>query len=278
MDQRRTGRYHRYVLFSTSVLLFTSPFPGSSNAQTFDAPSSTTSLPLGRTPTVEISTMSSSTSRMGPQKPMTTLFTVSTEPNTTTSSTSSTTSGDPPDQYPLFPIAQPPDGEQQRNESVFNYYFLFLAAFVAIIVVGLWLIHRRRKKRKEQMRLSGQHALARDLDGWVNTRRWMHGNWRHNQASAFVRREEGLNEHGEAPPPYQPKSDVTVSQGDVEATQDSARGLTIPLRALSRDEMERSQPPGYRATARPDAVEINSNSPTRGLRVETAQSNSGTPS
>lgn len=147
----------------------------------------------------------------------------------------------------LFPPAntdsQQPDETTERNNNVFNYYFLILAVFGVFVAVGLWWIRRRSKRRKEQMRLSGQNALARDLDGWINTRRWMHGAWRHNQPTGFVRREEGLNEHGEAPPPYQPKSEVASEPNGT--LQDAASGLTIPLRTLSRDRIDVAQPPQY---------------------------------
>lgn len=93
------------------------------------------------------------------------------------------------------------------------------------------------------MRLSGQNALARDMEGWVNTRRRFHGAWRSNQARALVRREEGLNEHGEAPPPYEPNDDATVTQG---LAQDHASGLSIPLRTYSRDQVDAGRPPEYR--------------------------------
>lgn len=279
----------QHVLISTSLLFFASLYPGSSSAQsTFDPALSTTALHLGRTPTVSASTMSTpaSLSRTNTRRSMTTHFMTSSTPNTTTSSTTSIDSPDQP--AGLFPITDSADVDRQRKESVFNYYFLFLAAFGVLIVVGLWWIHRRRKRRKEQMRLSGHNALARDLDGWVNTRRWMHGAWRYNQP-AFVRREEGLDEHGEAPPPYQPKSEATVAQGDIAAAQDATAGLTIPLRTLSRDEIERSRPPGYEevangpSTARPDTATTRTahpntadrhpNSSTRDLlRIPTSQS------
>ncbi|KAF2468435.1 uncharacterized protein BDR25DRAFT_180463, partial [Lindgomyces ingoldianus] len=170
-------------------------------------------------------------------------------PNSSTATTSRVTKDMAP---PLeIPFATPPadssDTTQERKEGVFNYYFLFLAIFGLLVAVSLWLIHRRRKRRKEQMRLSGQNALARDLDGWVNTRRWMHGSWRHNQ-TGFVRREEGLDEHGEAPPPYEPKSETTVGQDGVSTNRQPAGGLAIPLRTLQRDEIERSRPPEYQET------------------------------
>ncbi|KAF2243948.1 hypothetical protein BU26DRAFT_436278 [Trematosphaeria pertusa] len=202
-----------------------------------------------------------------------TTSTTSSHPNSTISSATSTTTKDITPQ--LFPGANQPDPARMRNESVFNYYFLFLAVFGVAVAVFLWWLHRRRKRRKEQMRLSGQNALARDLDGWINTRRWFHGAWRHNQTTAFVRREEGLNEHGEAPPPYQPKSDVTAAHDGI--AQDPATRLAIPLRTLSRDEIEQSRPPEYRETisrggpssTRPDTAT------TRTTRPDTADVQSG---
>jgi hypothetical protein len=74
--------------------------------------------------------------------------------------------------------------------------------------------------------------LARDLEGWQTTHRLMHGRYRANGA-VTVQRDEGLDEHGEAPPPYQPK------------TEGAAADVTIPLRTLPREEVARSQPPQY---------------------------------
>ncbi|KAH7135039.1 hypothetical protein B0J11DRAFT_412723, partial [Dendryphion nanum] len=127
----------------------------------------------------------------------------------------------------------------------FNYYFLILAAFGVAVAIGLWLVRRRKRRQKEQMRLRGQNALARDLEGWSNSRRWMHGTWRHNHTSALVRREEGLNEHGEAPPPYHPKNNITTVHNSSGGAPDAMAGLTAPLRTLSRDEAELPRPPAY---------------------------------
>ncbi|KAF2276729.1 uncharacterized protein EI97DRAFT_376613 [Westerdykella ornata] len=190
---------------------------------------------------------SSAASEFDASRSMTTSYTTSPTKNVTTSSTASrTTPGSSP---PLFPpagdISSTIDPEKARKESVFNYYFLILAAFGVLVAVGLWWIRRRRLRRKEEMRLSGQDALARDLDGWVTTRRWLHGAWRYNQTTTFVRREEGLNEHGEAPPPYQPSDEVPVTQGDTRSAQAQASGLAIPLRALSREDLDAMRPPKY---------------------------------
>jgi len=82
----------------------------------------------------------------------------------------------------------------------------------------------------------------------------VHGSWRGGAGGGLSRREEGLNEHGEAPPPYQPRADATTA-GNTDAegsealrlgtAQDVVTGLTVPLRTLSRDERATLKPPGY---------------------------------
>jgi hypothetical protein len=95
------------------------------------------------------------------------------------------------------------------------------------------------------MRLSGRNALAQDMEGWTNTRRWYRGAWRQYQTETFIRREEGLNEHGEAPPLYRPKDEGTV-------TRDPATGLSIPLSTLSSEQVDAGRPPEYRETVNQD--------------------------
>lgn len=95
---------------------------------------------------------------------------------------------------------------------------------------------------KAEARSGGQHALARDIDGWVNTRRWIRGNWR-DTANGSTRREEGLNELGEAPPPYKVREDVGTA---VHERADDGNGhLAVPLRTLSREGRASLKPPGY---------------------------------
>jgi len=68
----------------------------------------------------------------------------------------------------------------------------------------------------------------------------MHGH-RREESRVEGRREEGLNEYGEAPPPYiQAAKTATGREGEEE--------LQIPLRTLSVNEFERpatGKPPGY---------------------------------
>ncbi|KAF2193711.1 hypothetical protein K469DRAFT_745205 [Zopfia rhizophila CBS 207.26] len=217
----------------------------------------------GPSVTTPISSISASLATTRPPSSLVTSFSSTAANSTTTSSSVPTRAMDPPGGIPLSnPHSGQYNADQETKEGVFNYYFLFLALFGVVVAVFLWWIHRRKKRRKEQLRLSGQNALARDLDGWVNTRRWMHGGWRHNHTAAFVRREEGLDERGEAPPPYEPKADTAGGQGDAQPVQDSASELTVPLRTLQRDDIERSRPPEYQEsvhrseseTVRPDAA------------------------
>jgi len=111
----------------------------------------------------------------------------------------------------------------------------------------------------------------------------VHGSWRGGAGGGLSRREEGLNEHGEAPPPYQPQTDATTA-GNVDAegsealqpgtAQDAVTGLTIPLRTLSRDGRATLKPPKYQETihsigiessTQPNTAELPPSSSTRDL-------------
>jgi hypothetical protein len=138
-----------------------------------------------------------------------------------------------PPPLPLYRTDTPtptPD-PSPHHTSVFNYYFLFLAA-LALLVIGLvWYFHLQRARQRHAQRVSGQHALARDLEGWAGARRSA-GNGR--------RREEGLDEDGEAPPPYQGKSEVEMGAGEV----------AVPLGVVVRDGNGEVRPPGYSVEGR----------------------------
>ncbi|KAF2020949.1 hypothetical protein BU24DRAFT_11603 [Aaosphaeria arxii CBS 175.79] len=177
---------------------------------------------------------------------LTTLSTTFLNTNSTSSISTIRETDQPPSQlFPLSSTETQPNSNQERNESAFNYYFLILAGFGAVLAVGLWWIRKRRKRQKEQMRLSGQTALARDLDGWVNTRRWVHGAWRHNQTVAIIRREEGLDENGEPPPPYHSDASASVPSNRQCVIQQTSSELPVPLRTISREDIARAGPPAY---------------------------------
>jgi hypothetical protein len=129
----------------------------------------------------------------------------------------------------------PTEDNSTHGAGTFNYYFLFLAIGAVIVAVSLCWRHRRKEARKQQQRLGGHQALERDIEGWAGTRRFMHGRYGQNQSLGRSRRVEGLDENGEAPPPYEPKSDMGVVVVEP----------AVPLRTLARDEGERREPPRY---------------------------------
>lgn len=127
------------------------------------------------------------------------------------------------------------NSNREGTSSIFNYYFLLLALFV-IIVALVWLSLVRRNRQKLALsRHNGQSALARDLEGMPGGRRWRSGRWR------FPRPEEGLDERGQAPPPYMPAPpDATVHPAATHNGQGA--GQAIPLQDLSGHEQK---PPDY---------------------------------
>lgn len=125
-----------------------------------------------------------------------------------------------------------------------NYYFVFLALFVIISGLGAFMMYRRKKKAMLMYRHGQSNALQQDVHQWDPTRarrRHWQGRWRSTDETHDDReRNEGLNEHGEAPPPYMPKG-----RNDEEALHDHAgQGLAVPLETLSREQAG-LKPPGY---------------------------------
>ena len=124
--------------------------------------------------------------------------------------------------------------EERQNVSYFSNYYFLLIILAVLILVAAWLIHSRNVRRRALSRQNGQQASARDVEAWPGTRRLLHGRYGATN-SVLLRPTEGLDEHGEAPPPYQAKSEV------------SSTTIAIPLRILSADGSERSLPPQYKA-------------------------------
>ena len=90
--------------------------------------------------------------------------------------------------------------EADGDKGILNYYFLLLAVFIIIIIIAYWSIARRRRNRLIRLRDNQQSALARDVETWPGRRRGVGARWRNAGADTTV--EEGLDERGEAPPPY----------------------------------------------------------------------------
>ncbi|SLM36266.1 hypothetical protein LPUS_00568 [Lasallia pustulata] len=129
--------------------------------------------------------------------------------------------------------------QQGRNTGILNYYFLLLAIFIVVIALGYCILIRRRKRKVARSRSTGQNALAQDLEGWAGTRRWGHNRWRSSGVHE-PRAEEGLDDRGEAPPPYMPgePSPVHLDAGN----SSSGYNAPIPLQTMERDA---AKPPDY---------------------------------
>ena len=101
----------------------------------------------------------------------------------------------------------------------FNYYLLFLGVPVALIALVCFHIYRHRATQRQ----NGQQTEARHVQGWPRIRSLVRGTYGINDSvvsrqpeglnehvpNVDVQVEDGLNENGEAPPPYQPKVEET---------------------------------------------------------------------
>lgn len=143
-------------------------------------------------------------------------------------------------------------GSQQGNQqpaSLVSYYFVFFALIISVAALGGFFVWRRKRKARLLYRSGGGSALSQDLSALEQrrqTRRYL-ARWRSAEAS----REEGLNEAGEAPPPYVPK---TAEEERLE--REGGAGVTMPLQTLSREDAG-LKPPDYaeaHAPPLPDAM------------------------
>lgn len=125
-----------------------------------------------------------------------------------------------------------------------SYYFVFLMLAICIIGIVIFLNFRRRRKRRLQHLYGREDAYAQDPAAARGRRHYWTGRW----GSQNVSREEGLNEHGEAPPPYMPKSSVHDPQRDgAIGGQAASAGPAVPMQTLSRDDAG-MRPPEYDET------------------------------
>ena len=138
------------------------------------------------------------------------------------------------------------DNHESDSSGLVQYYFVFFALLVCIVGLAIFFMVRRRHQRMSRMRNGREEALQQDLtvtrygvrwDGAGNRRRYWQGRWRSAEAS----REEGLNEHGEAPPPYLPKRRSEEAQ---RSEGEESGEPAVPLQTLSRDAAG-LKPPDY---------------------------------
>lgn len=129
--------------------------------------------------------------------------------------------------------------QQESNTGILNYYFFLLAIFIIVIAVAYCILIRWRRRKIARSRSSGQNALAQDLEGWSGSRRWGQNRWRSGGVHE-PRAEDGLDERGEAPPPYMPGEPPPVHL-DAGNTS-NGYNAPIPLRTMERDA---GKPPDY---------------------------------
>ena len=144
---------------------------------------------------------------------------------------------------PTSSATPPPASSTQDNNNdnrdiggLVNYYFVFLALFVIIAGMGAFFMYRRKKKAMMMYRHGQSDALQQDVNVWDPTRArrryWQGSRWRSTDETE--RRDEGLNENGEAPPPYMPKG----------RDEEQGEGVAVPMQTLSREQAG-LKPPGY---------------------------------
>lgn len=175
--------------------------------------------------------------------------------------------------YPgYFSSSFPPEadatgsGNANRNDEysggLNTYYAVGLALLLCCVALALFFMFRRKAKevaaRRRRERLGPDASGSdgpNDLASAAPVRGQRRG-WNGRLRSAEVSREEGLNEQGEGPPQYIPKSEWEQLQRNTEDGQ--AGGPDIPLQTLSRDAAG-LKPPDYSES---NAYEASAGNPT----------------
>ncbi|PBP15739.1 hypothetical protein BUE80_DR013511 [Diplocarpon rosae] len=162
------------------------------------------------------------------------------EPTTLQTSPSPVVSSSPSQALSPPPaISSSPATGGNSSNKIFNYYFIIVAVVFVLFLLGIMYIGQQRKQKAAMMWSGSQAALARDVDGLrtrlgvtMPTRRTRH------QTS------EGLDEEGEAPPPYHAESKPPSVR-----TTDGLGPREAPEQvALSTIARPRRDPPGYHDT------------------------------
>lgn len=193
--------------------------------------------------------------------------TTSTSPGTSSTGSSVSTTRDNLGGYPTgAPGSSPspstsPSSDTPSTGLVSYYYVFFAIALCIAAMVGFFLWRRRRM-------LASRNMQSRpDQQSWGNQSGWYgyHGSRQQwvGHGAAEEHRVEGLNEDGEAPPPYLPKSD------ELSRRPNSQNGMrtgapteeSIPLQDMSRsdaahDSEQPTQTPGAQQTRLPGYHEV----------------------
>ncbi|KAM3425119.1 hypothetical protein BST61_g7082 [Cercospora zeina] len=163
------------------------------------------------------------------------------------SSTTSTPAGTASSTSTSTPDSSSNNNDEQRQsdmDGLVNYYFVFLALIVILVGIGAFFVYRRKRKAALLYQNGQTGALQQDIGAWDPSRarrRYWQGRWR---STDVTHREEGLDEHGEAPPPYMPKETQDEEQGLPMRNHNDNNHLAVPLQTLSREQAG-LKPPEY---------------------------------
>lgn len=137
------------------------------------------------------------------------------------------------------------DGSDDSGSDVLNYFFLLLVVF-AIFIAGWCCVLRRRRRKVARVGENGRLPVSRDFESWAAARSWVNPPWRRSEP-----RVEGLDERGEAPPPYLPERPAATHA----ALGTRSTECPIPLQDMHKppdyEEGVASSPPGQRTEPGP---------------------------
>lgn len=136
---------------------------------------------------------------------------------------------------------------------MFNYYFVIVAVVAVIFVLAVFYIGKRKKQKAAMLRSNSRAALARDVEVFRNRFGMGRGAIRRTQGGGGEvhtpdERTEGLNERGEAPPPYNPGSkppSIRTNDGISAREVSSGGGGVAETVELNTIDVPRQDPPGY---------------------------------
>jgi hypothetical protein len=141
-----------------------------------------------------------------------------------------------------------------------TYYFVFFALLFCIALLCVYFVWKKRRNALTVRNGFSGAGYQRGVQEW-HTVRYRRRYWNTNPRNAEVSREEGLNEHGEAPPPYVPKDDENTSSAGPPAGEYFGQGPArpaepaIPMQTLSRDQAG-LKPPGYEQSVQPSGSRL----------------------
>ncbi|KAK0102415.1 hypothetical protein ONS95_006035 [Cadophora gregata] len=235
--RRKNCLCFRSLHLSSAVLFLSTILPSSSFAQITDPASSS---PSNFATSLSSSTLQTSTTSNASPSP-----TQSASP-----ASSSSSAGD--------------NNDGRNTAGMFNYYFIIVAVVVVLFVLTMLYIGKRKKQKAAIMRSNSQRALAEDVEGLRNRFGMGRGAMRRAHAGGLGsgegrgaawldERTEGLNERGEAPPPYRPgskppslRSNDGVAVMEVSGDSRPGSGQPVEMNTIERPTPTLGQdPPGY---------------------------------